>query len=80
MAGTCVRVCEERGLELWELSDEVLATISPDLTPEVRSVLSVEGSLASRDAVGGTAPTRVAEQLIAAEARLQTARVWATPS
>ena len=33
------------------------------LTPEVRAVLSVEGSLASRDAVGGTAPTRVAEQL-----------------
>ncbi len=80
VAGTCVRVCEERGLELWELSDEVLAAISPDLTPEVRSVLSVEGSLASRDAVGGTAPTRVAEQLIAAEATLQTARVWATPS
>ena len=30
------------------------------LTPGVRAVLSVEGSLASRDATGGTAPVRVA--------------------
>jgi argininosuccinate lyase len=77
VAGTCVRVCEERGIELWDLGDEVLAAISPDLTPEVRSVLSVEGSLASRDAVGGTAPARVAEQLVAAEATLAEARLWA---
>ena len=54
--------------------DAELAAISPDLTPEVREVLSVEGSLASRDAVGGTAPARVAEQLIAAEAALAAAR------
>jgi argininosuccinate lyase len=38
----------------------------------------VEGSLAARDAVGGTAPIRVAEQLAAAEAALHEARVWAT--
>jgi argininosuccinate lyase len=80
VAGTCVRVCEERGIELWELSDEVLAAISPDLTPEVREVLSVEGSLASRDAVGGTAPIRVAEQLAAAQAALTQARIWAAPA
>jgi argininosuccinate lyase len=77
VAGTCVRVCEERGIELWDLSDEVLAAISPDLTPEVREVLSVEGSVASRDAVGGTAPIRVAEQLAAAQAALTQARIWA---
>jgi argininosuccinate lyase len=78
IAGTCVRVCEERGIELWDLSDEVLAAISPDLTPRVRDVLSVSGSLASRDAVGGTAPARVAEQLTAAEATLAEARLWAS--
>jgi argininosuccinate lyase len=38
----------------------------PHLTPGVREVLTVEGSLASRDAKGGTAPVRVREQLIAA--------------
>jgi argininosuccinate lyase len=63
LAGACVRACDERGAELWELEDDALAAISPHLTPEVRSVLTVEGSLASRSARGGTAPARVAEQL-----------------
>ena len=35
----------------------------PALTPEVREVLTVDGSIASRDARGGTAGERVAEQL-----------------
>ena len=63
IAGTCVRVCEERGIELDELSEADLARISEHLTPQVREVLTVTGSLASRDGVGGTAPARVAEQL-----------------
>ncbi|QGH69075.1 argininosuccinate lyase [Pseudactinotalea sp. HY158] len=77
VAGACVRVCEERGVELWDLSADDLAEISPDLTAQVHSVLSVEGSLASRDATGGTAPARVAEQLEAARARLAGDRRWA---
>ncbi|MGB7820021.1 MAG: argininosuccinate lyase, partial [Ornithinibacter sp.] len=63
VAGECVRVCEQRGIELWDLSDDDLRAISEHLTPGVRDVLSVEGSLASRSARGGTAPARVAEQL-----------------
>ena len=63
MAGACVRRCEELGCELDELTDAQLAEISPDLTPSVREVLTVEGSVASRDGRGGTAPVRVAEQL-----------------
>src|SRR5699024_1228796 len=63
VAGGWVRLCEERGIELWELSDEDLAGISEHLTPAVREVLSVEGSLSSRDGKGGTAPARVREQL-----------------
>ena len=78
VAGACVRVCESKGVELWDLSDAELAAISEHLTPDVREVLSVEGSLASRDAVGGTAPVRVAEQLIAAGAALTEARLWAS--
>jgi argininosuccinate lyase len=76
VAGACVRECEPRGIELWDLTDEDFARISEHLTPEVRSVLSVAGSLASRDAVGGTAPVRVAEQLDSARARLASARAW----
>ena len=56
VAGACVRECETRGIELWDLTDEDLAAVSEHLTPEVRSVLSVRGSLASRNAKGGTAP------------------------
>ncbi|HNQ05991.1 MAG TPA: argininosuccinate lyase [Tetrasphaera sp.] len=78
VAGACVRACEERGIELWELSDSELAAISPALTPDVRSVLSVAGSLASRDAKGGTAPAQVAEQLDAARTAAGIARAWAT--
>jgi argininosuccinate lyase len=71
VAGACVRACEqhEPAVELWELTDDELAAIHPALTPEVRSVLSVEGSVASRSAHGGTAPVRVAEQLVRARAR-----------
>ncbi len=80
VAGECVRVCESRGIELWDLSDEDLAAISPHLTAGVREVLSVEGSLASRSAKGGTAPVRVGEQLAVVQQRLHTARAWCTPT
>ncbi len=76
VAGACVRECEGRGIELWDLTDEDFARLSEHLTPDVRSVLSVAGSLASRDAVGGTAPVRVADQLSAARGRLAAARLW----
>ncbi|MGH3446118.1 MAG: argininosuccinate lyase [Nocardioidaceae bacterium] len=63
VAGACVQRCEARGVELWDLTDDELASLSPSLTPDVREVLSVEGSISSRDGRGGTAPDRVAEQL-----------------
>ena len=65
VAGECVRVCEERGVDLTDLTDADLAEVSPALTPDVREVLSVTGSLAARSAFGGTAPVRVREQLAA---------------
>ncbi|GGR52719.1 argininosuccinate lyase [Nocardioides luteus] len=63
LAGACVQAAEKRGVELDELTDDEFATISPALTPDVRLVLTIEGSVASRDGRGGTAPVRVAEQL-----------------
>ncbi|MDF1603281.1 argininosuccinate lyase [Nocardioides sp. YIM 152315] len=63
VAGACVRRCEELGVELDQLTDAQFAEISPALTPAVREVLTVEGSIASRDGRGGTAPARVREQL-----------------
>ena len=80
VAGACVRECEARGIELWELSDAELAGVSTHLTPGVRDVLSVAGSLASRDARGGTAPVRVREQLAEAVAALTAARTFSLES
>ncbi|UYG15610.1 argininosuccinate lyase [Brachybacterium huguangmaarense] len=62
ISGACVRVAEEQDKELWDLTDEEFAAISPHLDASVRAVLTVDGSIASRDAKGGTAPVRVAEQ------------------
>ncbi|GAB3115512.1 argininosuccinate lyase [Janibacter alkaliphilus] len=76
VAGACVQACESRGIELWDLTDAQLAEISEHLHPGVREVLSVAGSLASRDAKGGTAPARVAEQLDAAAARAAELGEW----
>ncbi|MBC7595171.1 MAG: argininosuccinate lyase [Kineosporiaceae bacterium] len=63
LSGACVQACEDSGKELWDLTDDEFTAISPHLTPGVRKVLTVEGSLASRNARGGTAPVRVHEQL-----------------
>ncbi len=71
LSGACVQACEQRGIELWDLTDEDFAAISPDLTPNVREVLSVEGSLSSRDSRGGTSVVRVTEQLAELRSRLR---------
>ncbi|MDN5894677.1 MAG: argininosuccinate lyase [Nocardioides sp.] len=63
VAGACVRRCEERGIELHELTDEEFVEIDVHLTPAVRDVLTAEGSVASRNGRGGTAPDRVRDQL-----------------
>lgn len=62
-AGAAVRTAEGRGVGLDELTDDELAQISDALTPQVREVLTVDGSVSSRDARGGTAPVQVAKQL-----------------
>ncbi|CAJ1582449.1 argininosuccinate lyase [[Mycobacterium] wendilense] len=62
-AGAAVRIAEGRGVGLDELTDEEFAGIDAALTPAVREVLTVQGSVNSRNARGGTAPTRVADQL-----------------
>jgi argininosuccinate lyase len=77
-AGGCVRAAEARGVGLDALTDAELAAVHPALTPDVRTVLSVAGSIASRDARGGTAGTRVAEQLDALRATAAAARAALT--
>ncbi len=63
IAGACVRLCEQQGIELSDLTDDQLAGVDQRLTPEVRQVLTVAGSVASRDGRGGTATVQVRRQL-----------------
>ena len=76
VAGACVRRCEELGVELDQLTDAQLAEIDEHLTPDVREVLTVAGSVASRDSRGGTAPDRVREQLAELRAVVADHRAW----
>jgi argininosuccinate lyase len=76
IAGACVRRCEAAGIDLTDLSADDLVEISPQLTPEVRSVLTVEGSINSRSGRGGTAEVRVREQLAELQAELAVIEKW----
>ncbi|HWC78962.1 MAG TPA: argininosuccinate lyase [Pseudonocardiaceae bacterium] len=79
-AGGCVRLAEQRGVGLDELTDDELKAVHPELTPEVRTVLTVRGSISSRDGYGGTAPARVAEQLVRLAESVRGQREWAQTS
>ena len=74
ITGSLVQFCEQNGFELDQPSDADYASISERLTPEVRSILTIEASVTSRTGRGGTAPARVAEQLAALTAAVAAAR------
>jgi argininosuccinate lyase len=72
ISGALVKLCESQGLGLHEATDEMLGSVSAELSPEVREVLTIEGSVGSRTGAGGTAPVRVAEQRSELISRIQT--------
>jgi argininosuccinate lyase len=76
--GHLVVWCNVHECDLGDVSDEDLAKISPHLTPDVRSVLSVEGALRARATAGGTAPERVAEQLADVRAMVDRQARWSS--
>lgn len=76
-SGACVRIAEERGVDLVELTDEELAGVDKRLKPSVREVLTIDGAVASRATKGGTAGVRVAEQRETVRQRAAAARSWA---
>jgi argininosuccinate lyase len=54
-----VRACEQRGCNLVDLSLEEIRSFSTLIEADVFSVLTLEGSVAARDHIGGTAPKQV---------------------
>lgn len=77
ITGAAVRYCEQRDIDLTDLDEHQLAEISPLLGADVLQVLTIEGSISSRNGHGGTAPARVAEQLAELADEIGCARKWA---
>ena len=63
VTGRTVKLAENKGVGLDDLSLKELQSIEPSVTADVYSVLSPGASVASRTSYGGTAPIRVAEQI-----------------
>jgi argininosuccinate lyase len=64
--GQAVREAERSGRDLSQLSVDELRRFSPRVDADVFGVLTLEGSVASRDHPGGTAPARVRAAIQAA--------------
>jgi argininosuccinate lyase len=70
IAGRAVRLAEERGCRLEDLSLAELQEICPDIQDDVYAILSPEAAVARRTTPGGTAPERVNAALTEARKRL----------
>jgi argininosuccinate lyase len=65
-----VRHAEGKGCGLEDLAMAELRTFAPQIGDDVREALTLEGSIASRDHPGGTAPSAVRAAIAAARASL----------
>jgi argininosuccinate lyase len=63
VTGRAVKLAEEKGVGLAELSLEALQSLHPGVTQDVYKVLTPEASCASRTSYGGTAPDQVRAQI-----------------
>ncbi|MEL6583395.1 MAG: argininosuccinate lyase [Pseudomonadota bacterium] len=63
VTGALVKLAEDKGCDLPDLSLEDMQAVHPDITTDVYNVLTVEASVASRTSYGGTAPANVRAQI-----------------
>ncbi|MGE5385421.1 MAG: argininosuccinate lyase [Betaproteobacteria bacterium] len=68
--GLAVKRAEQLGVDLPQLSLEELRAFSPLIAEDVFAVLTVEGSLAARNHIGGTAPEQIRAAIARARQRL----------
>ena len=80
ITGAVVTHCVSRGIELHEVDDSNLRSISPHLSPEVREVLTVTGALAGRTTPGSAGPKAVTVQLSGIGTQMADWRTWAATS
>ena len=72
IVGRAVALAIKQGIALSDLGMEALKELSPAIEPDVYDVLTLDGSVAARSHVGGTAPEAVRVAL--AEARRRAAK------
>jgi argininosuccinate lyase len=70
ITGAAVKAAETANIALPDLPLDVLQKLEPRITDKVFAVLTVDASVASRQSYGGTAPTRVREQVAAWKQKL----------
>jgi argininosuccinate lyase len=70
LVARAVRHAIDSGLDLSELPLETLQSFHPAIGADVREVLTLEGSMAARRGIGGTAPEQVRAQVARHRARL----------
>jgi argininosuccinate lyase len=69
VTGRLVKLAEEQGCKLDELTLEQMRAVEKRITKAVFDVLSIDASVASRTSYGGTAPANVRRQVERAKAR-----------
>ena len=70
VVGKAVAHCMDAGCELADCSLETLKTFHAGIEQDVYQVLTLEGSIAARDHVGGTAPNQVRAAIALAQTKL----------
>lgn len=78
LAGQVVCAAEAAGCDLWELTLEGYRRIFLGFEDGVLDAVTPEGSVASKDVPGGTAPARVSQAMESARATLDVQRSWLT--
>ena len=59
IVGTAVGMAEAQSVDVAQLSIETLQALCPVIEHDVFDVLTLDGSVAARDHIGGTAPRQV---------------------
>jgi argininosuccinate lyase len=77
ITGALVRYCEEKGLELSDLTPADLGAVDQRLGEDMLGHLTPEAAVAARAGYGGTAPARVAEQIGRLKENVSRQRDWA---
>ena len=71
VVGKTVRYAIEQNKKLDDLRLDELQKFSPSISDDVFEILSLQGSVASKNTYGGTAPARVKEQIELAKLRME---------